>query len=462
MGNMQQRSDSFWLALLPAFLRSRFTNRHHLQRTFNSGAWLLFDRAVRIAVGIIISAAVARYLGPSQFGALTYVIVFLSFFLPFADVGLENVLLRDFAVAPQRSPQVLASAVLMRLLMSSLCIVLALVLLAALYGADSQTFVLGLLAGGFLLGQAADVVDLWFRSQTEGGYPVRAKLANYVFFSIIKVVLIWNHASIFAFAAIFTIETLTVGVSLIYLFKKHAPFKLEWTIDWALMQEMVATSWPFITSAFILLLSSRIDVVYIQRFIGAQSVAFYTAAQTLSGLGILVPSILFSVLTPTLSRLREEDELRFLKVLQATYQVAVLWGLVSGAFLFFFSNVLVSLIYGVSYAQAGPVLHWLAWGNVFAALGLVQGQWLFTRQGNRIVLIQAVCACFCITLLNLILIPQIGLLGSALAYILVQFIAYILINAFLQKQIFKMQLQAFCVWQLLSFIQPAKPKRASN
>jgi O-antigen/teichoic acid export membrane protein len=70
-----------------------------------------------------------------------------------------------------------------------------------------------------------------------------------------------------------------------------------------------------------------------------------------------------------------------------------------------------------------------------------------------------VCACICISLLNFILIPKIGLLGSALAYVLVQLIAYMMVNAFLQKQIFKMQLQAFCVWQLLNFILPAKQKR---
>jgi PST family polysaccharide transporter len=458
---MQQRSDSFWLALLPAFLKSRFTNRHHLQRTFNSGAWLLFDRGIRIVVGIVISAAVARYLGPTQFGALTYVIVFLSFFLPFAEMGLENVLLRDFVVTPQRSAQVFASAIWMRLVMGMVCIVLALAVLISLYGINSQTFVLGLLAAGFLLGQTADVIDLWFRSQAESGYPVRAKLANYLFFSVLKIVFIWNHASVLAFAAIFSIEAITVGCSLFYLFEKHAPFKPDWSMHWGLMREMVLTSWPFITSAFIMLLSSRIDVVYIQRLIGAQSVAFYTAAQTLSGLGVLVPSILFSVLTPTLSRLREEDQPRFLKVLQVTYQVAVLWGLLSGAFLFFFSDTLVHFIYGASYAASAPVLHWLAWGNVFTALGLVQGQWLFTRQGNRIVLIQAVCACILITIFNFVLIPQIGLLGSAIAYVLVQLITYIMMNALLQKQIFKMQLQAFCIWQLLSFILPARHKRVS-
>lgn len=456
---MTTPQDPFWVKLLPSFLRERIQQRHQLHRSINSIAWLGLDKAVRIVVGILISASVARYLGPSLFGQLAYVIAFLTFFLPLTELASGSIITRYLVVSTQQASQILCSAALVRFGIGALGMVFALSSLIISYGADSQLLLLGFLACGMFFGPALDVVDLWCQSRLENGYCVRVKLANYLFFSFTKLGLIWTQSPITAFACIYSIETVTTGLSLIALYRRLKAPTIHWTINKAVIAKIVEDSWPLMIGAFMISLASRLDFVYIEHLIGHDSIAFYATAQTVAGLGVILPSILFTVLVPTLSHLREHDEPRFFRVLQVLYQLAVSWGLCSGIFLYYFADVIINFIYGSSYDQAAEVLQILSWGIIFGALGLVQGQWLFIKNGNRLVLKQAIFACVVISILDLILIPLMGLRGAALAFVITQLTSYFLSNLFFQREIFKRQLRAFAIWELLRYVLPRRANR---
>ncbi|MEX5793524.1 hypothetical protein AB6H32_21200 [Providencia hangzhouensis] len=46
----------------------------------SNSSWLLLDKFVRMGLGLAVSAWVARYLGPTQYGELAYVLAYLAFF----------------------------------------------------------------------------------------------------------------------------------------------------------------------------------------------------------------------------------------------------------------------------------------------------------------------------------------------------------------------------------------------
>lgn len=125
--------------------------------------------------------------------------------------------------------------------------------------------------------------------------------------------------------------------------------------------------------------------------------------------------------------------------------------MVSSTALLIFADWVVVLIYGMAYQEAGLILKVLSLANIFTSLGVVQAQWLFSDKGNRILFIQTLVAGLGAFFLNLALIPMLGLMGAALAYVAVQVIALFLINIILQKEIFKMQLRAFYVWRTLRY-----------
>ena len=73
-------SGPIWLRYIPANIRRRIEGRTNLHSIIHNTGWLLADKALRLGMGLLVGAWVARYLGPSQFGELAYVMAFVAFF----------------------------------------------------------------------------------------------------------------------------------------------------------------------------------------------------------------------------------------------------------------------------------------------------------------------------------------------------------------------------------------------
>ena len=72
---------------------------------FNSGA-LLAERALRLVIGqLAITALLARYLGPEQFGLLQWAVAIVALGAALAGLGLEEILVRELVC---RAPEALS------------------------------------------------------------------------------------------------------------------------------------------------------------------------------------------------------------------------------------------------------------------------------------------------------------------------------------------------------------------
>ena len=89
---------SHWfMRYLPAFVRARLEGRRVLLMALNNSSWLLLERLVRLVLGLLVVAWVARYLGPAQYGELAYVLAYMAFFIVLAALGMDGIVLRDVA-----------------------------------------------------------------------------------------------------------------------------------------------------------------------------------------------------------------------------------------------------------------------------------------------------------------------------------------------------------------------------
>ena len=87
--------------IIPSFLRRRIEHRPNLLKIVDNIGWLFIDRLFRLGVGLFIGAWLARYLGPEQFGLLSFAGAFVGLFGTFAVLGLQNIVVRDLVVHPE-------------------------------------------------------------------------------------------------------------------------------------------------------------------------------------------------------------------------------------------------------------------------------------------------------------------------------------------------------------------------
>ena len=67
---------------------------------------------VYLAVSLAITVALARYLEPSQFGGLSYLLALVALFMPFMSMGLNSIVSRELLLRPDDVDQIIGSSCL--------------------------------------------------------------------------------------------------------------------------------------------------------------------------------------------------------------------------------------------------------------------------------------------------------------------------------------------------------------
>src|SRR5690606_4011517 len=98
------------LPTIPGFDQQAFDK--YLKNT----GWLFIARVGSLGIKILAGIVLANYLGKEEFGILNYPLVFISFFIAAAALGLDGFITRELLAQPQRKNVLLGTAFRMRLL----------------------------------------------------------------------------------------------------------------------------------------------------------------------------------------------------------------------------------------------------------------------------------------------------------------------------------------------------------
>lgn len=433
-----------WLTLLPKALQQRLAGRHNLLAVLQNSGWLLLDKVLRLSLSLLVGAWVARYLGPAQYGELAYVLAYIAFFQAVATLGLDGIVVRDIAQNKYYANTVLGTAFAMRLGVGFVCWIAAIGSMAWLNGVNDRSVVLTALAGGSLVFQAADTVDLWFQSQSQSRRTVLAKLTAYLISSGIKVALILNGAPLVAFAAVMVLDGLTAAIGLAVAYKRF-PSEKRWNRASSTARQLLIESWPFILSGISIMVYMRIDQIMIKEMLGAKELGIYAAVLPLATLWQFIPMMLNASLAPFVARKKAESEAAYWQALQKIFKVYALLGWLICIPTVALANMAVGILFGPQYQQGAVVLSIYVFTNLFINMGVAQGLWLLNERRAIISFVKAIVGGVVAVVGNWLLIPQFGITGVAVVAVLAQVASAVLMNVLLSRRIFLMQIRSL-IW----------------
>jgi O-antigen/teichoic acid export membrane protein len=438
---MNVSNDPLRIRHLFASLRGHFSGRGGLQAVIQNSGWLLFDRFVRVLVGMFVNVWVARYLGVAQYGQLAYILAYLTFFQVVATLGMDAIVVREIAIKKNAAAEILGTAAFLRVLSGFLLWGLAILVMVAWDGWRSDTVWLVALAGGALVFQAAETVDLWFQSQSKSRLTVLAKLTAYVLSAILKVAAIFLEAPVWVFVALFAVEMAVSCVGLIVIYHK-APCEERWRKSFMWGRTLLRESWPFMLSGLSVTVYMRIDQIMIRDIIGEAALGVYAVVLTLSNIWHVIPMTLNISLAPYVARKRSENQLQYRQAMIWIFRSFFYSALACAVITRMTSGWLVSSLYGSQYLAAIQILDIHVFSNLFIFLGVAHSLWLINERRFLVRLIGTLAAAGVSVLTNYWLLPLWGLLGACVATISSQMIAGFLINAIMDREGFKLQLQA--------------------
>jgi O-antigen/teichoic acid export membrane protein len=404
-----------WFRFLPRPLRSRLAGRPNLWRILTNIVWLFGDRFLRLGVGLVLSVWIARYLGPVQFGVLNYAIAFVGLFLPVAMLGLDQVVVRDLVNQPDRRDEILGTAFGLKLLSGFLSLGAAIVVIVLLRPADGLLHLLVVLSGTTLVVQAFDTIDLSFQSQVRSKFPVIARNASFLTVAAIRLALILTAAPLVAFAAAISLEATLTAIGLVGVYWLSGASLRSWRPVRPRAASLLRASWPLMFSGLAIAIYMRIDQVMLGEMLGDEAeVGIYAAAVRISEVWYFIPTAVVSSVAPALIQARTRDAGLYARRVQQLlnsmallgYAVAIPVTLLAGPMMW---------LYGAEFAGGGPTLAVHIWAGLFVCLGLAQNAWLLNEGLTRFTLASTVLGAALNIGLNLILIPDYGSLGAAIA-----------------------------------------------
>ena len=115
------------------------------------------------------------------------------------------------------------------------------------------------------------------------------------------------------------------------------------------------------------------------------------------------------------------------------------------------SAIIVGLLFGDAYLEAVPVLAIHIWASLFVFLGVASSRWFLAENLQKLMLVRTVLNGLINILLNLLLIPDYGAVGAAIALLVAQAAGTFIFDHFREdtRRLFYMKLSSLNLFRIV-------------
>ena len=407
---------------LAARLRERF-DKPGLRRVLPNTGWLLADRVLRMVIGITVGAWVARYLGPRDYGLLSFALAWVALFTPFAALAHERVVVRDLVASPDRTHAVLGSAAALRGLGGVAAYAAAVLGMMALRPHDALALQLVMVTAVVMILQPFNVIELWYQSQVRARDAVLALAVASLLTAALRVALIVSKAQLPAFAWATVAEAALVGVMLVAVYQTRERGLGTWRAALAEGRSLLRDTAPLLLTGGMIQIYMRIDQVMLGQMASAAELGAYSAAVRLVEAWYFLPTAVVASVFPTIVEAQRSNPALFYERLQRLYGATAALAYAIALPTCLLSGWIVRVLFGAEYAHAAPMLAVLIWSLVFTSLGVARGGFLISMNWTRPYLMTVTLGGVTNVVLNLLLIPRYGGMGAVIASLVAYWVA---------------------------------------
>lgn len=417
--------------------------------------WSLGGKIVNMASALFVGILVARYLGPENYGIMNYVISYVALFSVFATFGLDNIEIRELSRQNDKKDTILGTCFSIRILFAVLAY-LGIVFSLSIYKTDRFTSLMILAYGLTLFTGTGNILRNYFTSIVQNKYIVKSEIFRTFIGAGIKILLLWLKAPLeyFIYAQLF--DTVLVASGYYISYKSIVGSVRLWRFDKTIIGFILKESFPLVLSGAAVIIYQRIDQVMIGNMLNKTEVGYFATAGKFVDLIVFLPTVLVQTVTPMLIRAKENHpetyEAKKKTFVSITTWTAIIMSLVVSMLAYW----LITYTYGVKYAPAIPVLQIMAFKAVGMALSSSGGQIIIMERMQKWAFIRNIIGCFICIILNYLLIPRFGVIGSAAVTIVTVLFTGCLANIFIPPyhKVMKIQLYAlFMGWKELVYLK---------
>lgn len=431
------------------------------RKYFANISWLFFERILRIVISFIVSVFVVRYLGPKEFGIYSYAISFAWLFASISTLGLESISTRELVKNPDKRDEINGTVFFLRLLGSVSCIIITGIVLL-LIGESTYTTILILIFSGSFIFQSFSAIEYYFRAIVKAKYNAYALLTSVILSSGLKILFIILKAPLVYFIIAASTEYLILAIALVIVYQQNDLSVISWKYSKKMASSLLKDSWPLALSGVVVMIYMRIDQVMIKNMLNEESVGYYSAAVRLCEAWYFIPVTLCNAIFPAIVNAKSVSEKFYNNRMQKLYDLLTWLAIGIAVPVTIFSDQIIQILFGSDFASASPVLTIYIWAGIAVFLNVASGQYLINENLAKLTFFRSFIGMVINVILNLVLIPIYGIVGSAVATL----ISYTIVTfslAFNKKfnPQFKMMVRSVFGLSLLNYLRPKNPPSIS-
>lgn len=392
--------------------------------------WALTGKVVNMLGSLFVGIIVARYLGPDQYGLMSYVISFVTVFQVVAYFGLDSIQIREEAKDKEKKAVIIGTTFTLKLIFAA-CSFIILNIIVLCSESNSYIRLMILLYSFTIFFNTFIVIRNHFTSIVWNEYVVKSEISRTLLGAIFKITLLLLHASLtwFIFASFFDAVLLSSGYVLSY---KNKIGKISsWKFDRSIAKFLIGQSFPLLLSGAAIVIYQRIDQVMIGNMIDKASVGYFSVASKFVELLIFIPTIMVQTVTPILVKAHENNYDEYVQKGQRFMNITVWIFILAAIITSLLSYWIILITFGKQYFPAIAVLQILSFKAISAALSGTCGAMIVVEGLQKITFIRDIMGCFICILLNFLFLPKYGILAAAVVSITSNLVAGYLSGLFL-------------------------------
>lgn len=396
---------------------SQTSSKEGFLRYFKNTGWLFFGKMASMLAAFFVGAYIARYLGPAQYGLLSYASSFAGLFAIFASLGIDSILNRELVSHPENKENLLGSGFIIKIVGSILAIFLIAITLFFIK-ADWTTNVLIIISALSFVFNAFGVIDIYFQSQVLAKNTVRVQIISLIITSSLRILFIFLHLGIIYFAIAYLVDAFILATGFILSYKKTGLHISKWKFDKEIIKMLIKNSWPLIFSGIAVAIYAKIDQVMIKNMIGNEAVGLYSVAAKISEVWYFVPALICASLFPAIVNAKKTSTIIYEKRLTNLYSLMLYISTIIAIPVFLLADFIIIKLFGINYINSISVLQIHIWAGISIFLGCAIIQYLIIENYTKIFLATTIIGAVSNVSINLILIPKYGINGAAISTII--------------------------------------------
>jgi len=395
-------------------------------RVLKNASWIIGCKIVQSLINLVIGLITARYLGPSNYGIISYVASVVAFAMPLMQLGLKNTLVKEFVQTPNEDGKILGTALVINIISSIFCMVGSVAFVMVANAGETETILVCALYSLTLLFNATEMTQYWFQSKLLSKYPSIASLCAYIVVALYKIFLLVTQKNIAWFALSNVLDYFLISVILMIIYKKISNQRLS--VNWRLGRQMLSRSKYYIIPSLMVIIFQHTDRIMIKLMLGETETGYYSAAITCIGItGFVFGAVIDTARTVILEEKARNQEMYEKRVIQL-YSIITYMSLAQSIGMTLLAKPLVIFLYGVEYTKTAGILAVAVWYITFGHYGSVRNIWILAEDKQKYLTAINVVGAIANVILNLCLIPILGGIGAAIASVITQFATNVVIG----------------------------------